>query len=164
MKINEHLDTLLSTLKLRWPRHKTIINALAIVEYYFPKEYYKWSRTLINKDFPNYLAHKYEKHTDCQIDDCIICDWGLLICTTCNQGENELEVVCSGSISKIVTAANITTENNYKWKGAENTLVYKGYNWSVNAYRHEFALITRPDRVWCQVLTKDLNLMERICK
>ena len=165
MNIDGHRNVLIANMYLEWPNSEKSINAVKVFNHYFPQEYSntKESNVDADSDPPKGLAHIYEKHPRCEIIDCIICEGGLLVCITCGQGENELEEVCPGSTSKIVTAANITKENNYKWKGAENTLVYKGYNWSVNAYRHEFALITRPDRVWCQVLTKDLNLMEKIC-
>lgn len=48
----------------------------------------------------------------------------------------------------------------YNWKCQPERLVYLGYNWSGNGYWHQFALVNKPDEVWCEVLERDLRLLE----
>lgn len=48
----------------------------------------------------------------------------------------------------------------YNWKNQQERLVYLGHNWSGNGYWHQFALVSDPDKVWCEVLTKDLHMLE----
>lgn len=49
----------------------------------------------------------------------------------------------------------------YNWLGQPERLVYLGYNFSGNGYWHQFALVEKPTKVWCEVLTADLHLLER---
>lgn len=48
----------------------------------------------------------------------------------------------------------------YNWRGQEERLVYLGKNWSGNGYWHQFALTSKPDEVWCEVLDADLEYFE----
>ncbi|MDH1378358.1 hypothetical protein N5J07_02575 [Comamonas aquatica] len=48
----------------------------------------------------------------------------------------------------------------YNWRGQPERLVYLGKNWSGNGYWHQFALIDKPDEVWCEVLDSDLDSFE----
>ncbi len=52
--------------------------------------------------------------------------------------------------------------NKYNWKNQPERLVYLGYNWSSNGFWHQFALVDKPDVVWCEVLDSDLRLIEPI--
>lgn len=49
----------------------------------------------------------------------------------------------------------------YNWKNQFERLVYLGYNFSGNGYWHQFALRSKPDVVWCEVLPADLSMLER---
>lgn len=46
------------------------------------------------------------------------------------------------------------------WKFQSERLVYLGYNWSGNGHWHQFALVDKPDEVWCEALTEDLKHFE----
>jgi hypothetical protein len=49
----------------------------------------------------------------------------------------------------------------YNWKhNTEPPLVYLGHNWSGNGYWHQFAKIDEPGKVWCEVTTPDLGMIE----
>lgn len=48
----------------------------------------------------------------------------------------------------------------YNWRGQPERLVYMGKNWSGNGYWHQFALVDKPDEVWCEVLESDLDSFE----
>lgn len=48
----------------------------------------------------------------------------------------------------------------WNWKGQPEQLVYLGHNFSGNGYWHQFALTDKPDAVWCEVLTDDLQMLE----
>ena len=48
----------------------------------------------------------------------------------------------------------------YNWKNQPERLVYLGYNFSGNGYWHQFALVDSPTVVWCEVLDRDLDLIE----
>jgi hypothetical protein len=52
--------------------------------------------------------------------------------------------------------------NKYKWKCGPEILTYLGYNWSGNGYWHQFALVEKPDEVWCEVLGCDLHMLEEV--
>ena len=51
--------------------------------------------------------------------------------------------------------------NKYKWKGQSDQLVYLGYNHD-GGWWHQFALVSKPDVIWCEVTGKDLELLENI--
>ena len=47
------------------------------------------------------------------------------------------------------------------WKhDKKRKLIYLGYNWSGNGMWHQFALITNPEKIWCEVLDSDLHMIE----
>lgn len=48
----------------------------------------------------------------------------------------------------------------YNCKGQKERLVYLGRNWSGNGYWHQFALVDKPEEVWCEVLDSDLDMIE----
>ena len=48
----------------------------------------------------------------------------------------------------------------YNWKNQPERLIYLGHNFSGNGYWHQFALVSVPDKVWCEVLTHDLRMFE----
>jgi len=48
----------------------------------------------------------------------------------------------------------------YNWKGQSERLIYLGHHFSGNGYWHQFALVSKPDKVWCEVLTSDLRMLE----
>lgn len=49
----------------------------------------------------------------------------------------------------------------YNWKNQPERLVYLGKNWSGNGYWHQFALVEKPGKVWCEVLDEDLRSFEQ---
>lgn len=48
----------------------------------------------------------------------------------------------------------------YNWKNQPDRLIYLGRNWSGNGYWHQFKKIGDPRAVWCEVLDKDLPMLE----
>lgn len=48
----------------------------------------------------------------------------------------------------------------YNWVNQRDHLVYLGYNWSGNGYMHQFRKIGDPRRVWCEVWSSDLHMIE----
>jgi hypothetical protein len=42
------------------------------------------------------MKHEYVKHDKCEIDNCLICDGGLLVCTVCKGAESSLTTECCG--------------------------------------------------------------------
>lgn len=48
----------------------------------------------------------------------------------------------------------------YNWSGQPERLIYLGKNWSGNGYWHQFALVSDPDKVWCELLDSDLGSIE----
>ena len=48
----------------------------------------------------------------------------------------------------------------YNWRGQPERLIYMGRPWSGNGYWHQFALVDKPDEVWCEVLDDDLDSFE----
>lgn len=48
----------------------------------------------------------------------------------------------------------------YNWKNQPERLVYMGHNWSGNGFWHQFAKVDEPGKVWCEVLTSDLHMLE----
>jgi len=48
----------------------------------------------------------------------------------------------------------------YNFKHAAERLVYLGHNWSGNGYWYQFALVSEPNKVWCELLVYDLALLE----
>ena len=53
----------------------------------------------------------------------------------------------------------------YNWVGQNDQLIYIGDSWSGDAYLHQFVKENSPDEewreVWCEVLTRDLHMLER---
>jgi len=52
----------------------------------------------------------------------------------------------------------------YNWKHQPERLVYLGRNWSGNGYWHQFALVDKPEIIWCEVVTDDLRMFEETIK
>ena len=48
----------------------------------------------------------------------------------------------------------------YNWINQPERLVYLGYNFSGNGYWHQFAKVESPQKVWCEVLSSDLKMIE----
>lgn len=48
----------------------------------------------------------------------------------------------------------------YNWKNQSERLVYMGHHWSGNGYWHQFSKVNEPGKVWCEVLTSDLHMLE----
>lgn len=48
----------------------------------------------------------------------------------------------------------------YNWRGQPERLIYLGKNWSGNGYWHQFALVSEPEIVWCEVTDSDLYSFE----
>ena len=53
-----------------------------------------------------------------------------------------------------------TIGGRYNWKNQSERLVYMGHNWSGNGYWHQFSKVNEPGKVWCEVLTSDLHMLE----
>ena len=51
----------------------------------------------------------------------------------------------------------------YNWKNQRERLIYMGYNWSGNGYWHQFSKVEEPEKIWCEVLTRDLHMLEETC-
>jgi len=49
----------------------------------------------------------------------------------------------------------------YNWKNQKERLIYLGFNWSGNGYWHQFVLVEEPNKIWCEVLTNQLESFER---
>lgn len=47
------------------------------------------------------------------------------------------------------------------WKGQPERLIYLGFNFSGNGYWHQFALVEKPNEVWCEVPMSDFHYFER---
>lgn len=48
----------------------------------------------------------------------------------------------------------------YNWRDQPQRLIYLGKNWSGNGYWHQFALVSTPEKVWCEVTDKELEYFE----
>lgn len=48
----------------------------------------------------------------------------------------------------------------YNWVYQPERLIYLGYNWSGNGKWHQFALVDKPNEVWCEVQPEDLESFE----
>ena len=57
-------------------------------------------------------------------------------------------------------ASRMNKGGKYNWVNQEERLIYLGYNWSGNGNWHQFALVERPDKVWCESKTPDLESIE----
>ncbi|MCB1710986.1 MAG: hypothetical protein KDH96_00455 [Candidatus Riesia sp.] len=53
----------------------------------------------------------------------------------------------------------LTVGQFYRFKCANEKLVYLGYNYSGNGFWHQFALIDKPKVVWAEILESDKNLI-----
>ena len=58
------------------------------------------------------------------------------------------------------TEAMIRKGGKYNWKGQAERLVYLGLCEPRNGRWHQFAKVESPGLVWCEVLAKDLHLLE----
>jgi len=75
-----------------------------------------------------------------------------------------LELI-SGALSSAAPAARevvaLTRETmkvggRYNWRFQNDRLIYLGRNWSGNGYWHQFALVDKPGKVWCEVTDNEL--------
>lgn len=51
----------------------------------------------------------------------------------------------------------------YNFKNQPERLIYMGHNWSGDGYWHQFAKVEKPEKIWCEVLTRDLHMLEETC-
>ena len=49
-------------------------------------------------------------------------------------------------------------DGKYNWIGQEERLVYLGYNFSGDAYWHQFAKVDSPTEVWCECQLSDIEV------
>ncbi len=49
----------------------------------------------------------------------------------------------------------------WNWKNQSERLVYLGLGSGGSAGWHQFALVNNPDVVWCEVLERDMHMLER---
>ena len=57
-----------------------------------------------------------------------------------------------------MTKDDLVIGGKYNWKSQPERLVYvgkSGWSW------YQFALVSEPSKVWCEVLAGDLHMMER---
>ena len=59
-----------------------------------------------------------------------------------------------------LTRLTMKIGGSYNWIRQSDRLIYLGRNWSGNGYWHQFEKIGNPGEVWCEVLDKDLHMME----
>ena len=48
----------------------------------------------------------------------------------------------------------------YNFTGQSEQLIYLGNNWSGNGYWHQFAKVDDPGKVWAEIQTSELDLIE----
>ena len=49
----------------------------------------------------------------------------------------------------------------YNWKHSPERLIYLGeFYWTGNSFWHQFALVSEPEKVWCEVRSSDLHMFE----
>lgn len=62
---------------------------------------------------------------------------------------------------KPLTQADLVKGRHYRWKhDAVNTMVYMGHNWSGNGYWHQFERISQPGVIWCEITSRELEMIE----
>lgn len=61
---------------------------------------------------------------------------------------------------KPLTRESMKLGGKYNWKNQKERLVYLGHNGSGNGYWHQFALVESPYKIWCEVLSHDLHMLE----
>ena len=62
---------------------------------------------------------------------------------------------------KPLTQADLVKGRHYRWKSdAVNTMVYMGFNWSGNGYWHQFERISQPGVIWCEITSRELEMIE----
>lgn len=59
-----------------------------------------------------------------------------------------------------MTQEDMKINGRYNWKYQSERLVYLGHNWSGNGYWHQFEKVDEPGKVWCEVLSADLQFFE----
>lgn len=62
--------------------------------------------------------------------------------------------------TKQLTRESMKVSGRYNWINQPERLVYLGRNWSGNGYWHQFEEVGKPGAVWCEVLDKDLHMLE----
>jgi hypothetical protein len=61
----------------------------------------------------------------------------------------------------MVTEENIERGGRYNWKGQRERLIYLGTNFDLSGVWHQFALVEKPNQVWCEVKSSDLRSFEK---
>lgn len=59
-----------------------------------------------------------------------------------------------------VTGATLKHGGKYNWKGQPERLVYLGREPYPDGYWYQFALVGKPNKVWCEVRERDLDHFE----
>jgi hypothetical protein len=61
----------------------------------------------------------------------------------------------------MVNEDNIEVGGRYNWKYQPERLIYLGTNFDMSGVWHQFALVEKPNRVWCEVKGSDLHAIEK---
>ena len=64
----------------------------------------------------------------------------------------------------MVTEENIEVGCRYNFKYHRERLIYLGTNFDLSGVWHQFALVEKPDQVWCEVKSSDLRSFEKTVK
>lgn len=59
----------------------------------------------------------------------------------------------------MLTKESLKKGGRYNWKGQPERLVYLGVLGTFGKW-HQFAKVESPNKVWCEVLSSDLHLLE----
>lgn len=61
----------------------------------------------------------------------------------------------------MLTASSVLEKGSrYNWIGQKERLIYLGRSRNGLGYWHQFALVEKPDKVWCEVIPADLCMLE----
>ena len=60
-----------------------------------------------------------------------------------------------------LTVKDLVVGEKYKWKYQSERLIYMGVGSGGSRGWHQFALVTSPYTVWCEVLPSDIGLLEK---
>jgi len=63
------------------------------------------------------------------------------------------------SDNNVLNGSNILIGRKYNWKNQKERLIYVGKERS-NGVWYQFALVSKPDIVWCEVRESDLEIFE----
>ena len=56
--------------------------------------------------------------------------------------------------------SSLVKGNNYNWIGQPERLVYVGRTFCQREFWYQFALVDKPEEVWCEVLQSQLDQFE----